>query len=436
VAELRQHRNVSEIIFGLVMKGDINPGDVEGEMLIYPYNAAIEDMPEPNHATLSGRYGSEAINAAMAAAETTNGIAPELYLRELARVYRDFKIVNVMHRATRGIQKNEEVDFASIKSEIDKRIDDIHLDPISWEDIKDEFNQEWLWSGWIPHAAVTFLVGQQGAGKSAFALYFADCVANGAELPDGSYVGETRGVLWVETEGRHAENIRRARLWGIRSRNIYSPSHDLRRVLDLSNAQDKALIRAHAMRDEVGLVVIDSLGGALVNENESQAKQLAQSLSIMAQETDTTFIIIHHLRKPPTQGVKGQYKITLADVRGHSGITQFAPSVIAIDYDGFEGPRNVSLLKMNLVKAPTSIFFTMGMMGLDWGRSGGSQVNRAIVGEVVTWLEDMLSAGPVLLEKVKEAAEKEGYDLKVLKRAMNQQSIHVKDQGGERYVSI
>ncbi|KKK72428.1 hypothetical protein LCGC14_2903940, partial [marine sediment metagenome] len=42
-------------------------------------------------------YGAEAIHAATAAAKTTNGVNPGQYVGELRRVYKNFKVVNVMH---------------------------------------------------------------------------------------------------------------------------------------------------------------------------------------------------------------------------------------------------------------------------------------------------------------------------------------------------
>ena len=431
MAELRQHRDISEKVFGLVLDNTISKDDVQAEMLVYPYNAAIADLPDSNLAQLMTVYGADAIHAATEAAKTTNGVAPEQYLQELARVYQDFKVVNVMHTQARRIEKNEEIDVEQIRDVIDQRLDSQNLDPVSWSDIKDEFNQEWLWSGWVPHGEVTFIVGVQGSGKSAFALFFADCVANGKPLPDGSHVGETKGVLWIETEGRQAENVRRARLWGINTNSIYSPTKNLRRVIDLNDPSDKAMIRSHAMSEGVGLVVIDSLGGSLMNENESAAKKVLQELGKMAQETNTTFLIIHHLRKR-NQNAKGPERITLEDVRGHSGITQFSPSVIAIDYEGNEMPRFLVPLKMNLVAPPKSLSFNMGVMGLAWNESWNNTIQRAVVGEMVSWLEELLKDGPMTTAKVREKADEKDFDLDLLRRAINYPSISTVEYGGEK----
>ena len=437
MTELRKHRELSEIIFGLGLDEIINPSDIPGTMLTYPYNAALEDrIKGENKAYLMTKYGTEAIQAAtMAAKAADNGVAPEQWLHELTRVYKDFKLVNVMKRTTKQIEKSDDVDFIALRDEIDGRLADVCAEPMSWAEVKDEFDQEWLWNGWIPHGEMSILVGHQGSGKSAFALYFADCVANGAPLPDGSYVGETRGVLWCETEGRQAENIRRARVWGVDPRNIYSPTRDLRRVLDINQPDDRALIRAHAMKPEVGLVVIDSLGGSLMEENDSKAKILLQKLSQMAQETSTTFIVIHHLRKGNKQS-RGHQPPTLADVRGHSGITQFSPSVICIDYEGNEMPRFLYALKMNLVEQPDTITFTIGTLGLLFNESARDSVQRAVVQEAVNWLEDLLAGRAVSIKDVMELAKEENYEKEIIKQAINFPSIRIVSNDGERCLTV
>lgn len=437
MAELRKHRELSEILFGLVLEGEIEPTDLDGNLLTYPYNAAIEDRVKgENKSGLMLKYGTEAIQAAtMAAKACEDGIAPEEWLRQLARVYQDFKVVNVMHKITKKIERDQDVDLGELKDVIDGRLSELDTEPLSWADVKGEFDQEWLWSGWIPHGEMSMLVGHQGSGKSAFALYLADCMANGAALPDGSYVGETKGVLWVETEGRQAENIRRARVWGVDPRNIYSPTQDLRRVLDINQPDDRALIRAHAMKPEVGLVVIDSLGGSLMEENDSKAKILLQKMAQMAQETDTTFIVIHHLRKTQKYS-KGHQPPTLADVRGHGGITQFSPSVLCIDYEGNEMPRFLYALKMNLVELPATITFTIGTLGLLFNESAGDQVKRAVVQEAVNWLEDLLQGRAVPIKDVMTLAKEENYEKAILKQAINFPSIRIVSEDGERCLSL
>ncbi len=445
MAELRKHRELSEIVFGLtLLKGvpnAIDPKDIDDRMLVYPYNVALmeyRDKPEEaTQAYLIGKFGADAINAAKQAAKVVhNGIAPEEWLQQLTRVYQDYKIVSVIDKTKKRIEKDENANYDELRAVINDRLADQDVEPVSWADIKDEFDQEWLWAGWVPHGAVTVLVGQQGAGKSAFALYLADCLANGKALPDDSYCGEIKGVLWVETEGRFAENVRRARAWGVDMHNIYSPTTDLRRVIDLAKPEDKALVRMHASRPEVGLVVIDSLGGSLVEENDASAKVVLRDLSAMAQETDTAFLVIHHLRKSNKQS-KGHHTPVLDDVRGHGGITQFSPSVIAIDYDGNEGIRFVYSLKMNLTEMPATMTFSMSGMGLLWNESTQDQVRRQVVQETVKWLEGLLSGGSKTIKQVREIATEEGYDWDIVKQAISFPSIRtIKDIEGERCLSL
>lgn len=441
MTELRKHRELSEIVFGLGLKGVINLQDVNIKMLVYPYNAAVEervrDPEKANQAYLITKYGADSINAAKQAAEVVhNGIAPEEWLQQLSQVYQDFKVVNVMGTVKKKIEKGQTPDFDRLKEELEHRMSDMSAEPMSWSDIEDEFDREWLWPGWIPHGETTILVGQQGAGKSAFSLYLADCVANSAPLPDGSIIPEQMGVLWVETEGRFAENVRRARAWHIDTQRIYTPSNDLRKVIDLNRPEDRALIRTHARRDDIGLLVLDSLGGSLMDENDASAKKVLQGMSVLAQETDTTLLIIHHLRKQQKH-VKGHQSPTLDDVRGHGGITQFAPSVLAIDYDGTEGPRFLYPLKMNLAALQPSLTFVMENQGLRWNEATADQVRRQVIQETVQWLTELIKPAPVTIKEVKATANDEGRDWDIVKEAINFPTIRtIKNHHDERCLSL
>ena len=168
-----------------------------------------------------------------------------------------------------------------------------------------------------------------------------------------------------------------------------------------------------------------------MEENDSKAKILLQKMAQMAQETDTTFIVIHHLRKGNKHS-RGHQPPTLADVRGHSGITQFSPSVICIDYEGNEMPRFLYALKMNLVEQPPTMVFTIGSLGLIWNESASDQVQRAVVQEAVNWLEDLLQGRAVPIKDVMELAKAENYEKSILKQAINFPSIRIVSEDGER----
>ena len=124
MAELRKHRELSEIIFGLGLMEVIDFNDVDPEMLCYPYNVAVEDrLRGENKAFLMQKYGADAIQAATLAAKACDdGIAPEEWLHQLARTYHEFKVVNVMHRVTKQIEQSNTADFDSLREAIDSRL--------------------------------------------------------------------------------------------------------------------------------------------------------------------------------------------------------------------------------------------------------------------------------------------------------------------------
>ena len=431
MAELKRHRDLSETVFGLALAERLEPSDIDGRMLVYPYNRAIEDLPEASAAELSIKYGHEAIQAAMHAAEMTNGIAPHHWVEQLVTTFRDYKVVNIMGRMTKKIDQGETIDWGAELDNLSNLVAPVQNTPMAWADIKGEFLHEWMWNGWIPANELTLLVGWQEAGKSAVALALADAFANGTALPDGSYCPKQTKVLWIETEGRHGENIFRSRQWNIKTENIFSPVGNSRKVMDLTNPEDKALIRAHAMNPEIGVVMIDSLGGSLMNENEASAKKILQEIAMIAQETLTTFIIIHHLRKP--QGKDKGIRPTLHMVRGHGGITQFSPSVIAIEYDPDMPQRVLFSLKNNFIEKPRDILFSIGTFGPLFTEDTAGSVQRAVRDEFIEWISKL--DGPISSKDLLERAEEEGYEKEIVKLAIRHPSLRVYREDGITYIS-
>jgi hypothetical protein len=431
MAELRKHRDLSELVFGLVLEDRLDAGDIDGKMLTYPYNRAIEDLPDTDAAELSLKYGHEAIHAAMEAAKRTNGIAPHHWVTQLANTFRDYKIVNLMGRVTKKLDQGEDVDWGATLNSLGQLTDPVTTEPLSWADLKGDFSHEWMWNGWIPCNEMTLLVGWQEAGKSAVALSLVDAIANGTLLPDGSHCPNQTNVLWIETEGRHSENVHRSREWEIRADRIFSPAGNSRRVIDLTQPDDKALIRAHAMQESIGLVVIDSLGGSLMDENDAQAKRIMQEMAKLAQETQTTVLLIHHLRKP--QGKEKGTRPTLHMVRGHSGITQFVPSVIAIEHDPDLPYRTLFSLKNNFIEKPRDIEFTIGALGPLFGANMVSEVQRTIVDEFIDWMETIST--PIQSKDLLKQAREEGYEKDIIRLALRHSRVQVSRYNGLTFIS-
>jgi len=431
VSELRRHRDLSETVFGLVLEEKIEAQDVDGQMLVYPYNRAIGDLPDADAAELSLKYGHEAIHAAMEAAKNTNGIPPNKWVEQLVITFRDYKVVNLMGRVTKKINQGEDVDWVSELGALEQLTEPVSTEPLSWADLQGEFSHEWMWNGWIPRNEMTLLVGWQEAGKSAVALSLVDAFVNESPLPDGSFCPCPTNVLWIETEGRHSENVHRSREWEIRADKIFSPTGDSRKVIDLTQPDDKAIIRAHAMKPEIGLIVIDSLGGSLMDENAGEAKKILQETAKLAQETRTTMLLIHHLRKP--QGKEKGTRPTLHMVRGHSGITQFAPSVIAIEHDPDLPYRTLFSLKNNFIEKPRDIEFTIGPLGPVFGANTASAVQKAIRDEFVDWLETIDQ--PIQSKDLVRKAQAEGHEKETIKLALKHPRVQVSRHNGLTFIS-
>lgn len=224
----------------------------------------------------------------------------------------------------------------------------------------------WIWQDWIPRGMVTLLVGQSGIGKTMLALYIMKALTNDTPLPDGSLIPDDSKGLGVFLESESALVVLKDKLKKskINRSNLLIPNFesDLLRHLDiLKDEESKFIFETYAKEDGVRLVVVDSLGGMLEQENKPEAKKAIQYLASIAQEHNIAILLVHHPRKT----VNGETnEIYLDSIRGFSGIFQFCRSIIKLEQpDPADERLRMSVLKSNLVAKPEAI-------GVDFGLDG------------------------------------------------------------------
>lgn len=422
-----KQRLLSETIFGLMLSGKLDPKEMEPELLTAPYDNATRDI-ELGRVGLMAKYGFDAIIAADEAAKRVNGSAGKEWIDELRKASAEGQLATLLERTTKLLESGDEIDWLRVEDEIRQRQDTATI-PMPWV-LSDFLGHEWLWDGWIPASEVSILVGHPGVGKSSLALYFAGCVANGSPLPDG-HTSQLHGkVLWVETEGRMMENFHRAKMWRMDVSNFLVPFKDSRRVMDFSSPEDFSILRSILKNEDIALCIVDSLGGAMAQENEGSAKVVVQRLATMAQETSTTMIVIHHLRKDQKSD-KGS-NITLAQVRGHSGIPQFSPAVLAVDSYGQEMDRLIYPIKMNFAPIGGSYTFRLSETGITWPDTPTQRQDRDRKREIGLWLSERIGNEKIPLPAIMDEGLALGHSYDRIKSvALNLGFRMIRDEEGE-----
>lgn len=280
----------------------------------------------------------------------------------------------------------------------------------------------WAWERWLAPGFLHLLAGESGRGKSALALRIAACYLNGEPWPDGSaFAGERGAVLWCESEGAQALNLERAGRWGLPIESILVPSSDPLLDVRLSEPKHRQAIATAARREDVKLIILDSLSGACtggrVSENESGMLRYTRWLGAVARDVGKPVLATHHLRKKSLLDAPGDF--SLERLRGSSAITQVSRLVWVLKAD-VKDPRNLTLgvIKSNLARFPSPLGVHFDEAGaLAFGAAQEAQPDPSELEEAVGWLRDTLQHGPMLQREVVDLGQADGIAKRTLERA-------------------
>jgi len=278
----------------------------------------------------------------------------------------------------------------------------------------------WTWTGWLPNGLVTMLAAEQGLGKSSIALHLARVCAFGGAWPDGRPAAPRGQTVWVETEAALALHRERAERWGGEDflRAIRLPHEDPLAETRLDDPEHLALLRRLLFDPAVALMVIDSLsGGHLRDENSGEAGQIVRALAYIAEETGKPVLVVHHLGKNRFLGPS----ISLDRVRGHSSITQYARAIWALDApDPAERETlRLSVIKNNMLRLPTPLGMSIGDAGLTFSpQAPEPPAQHSEMETAEEFLRSCLGDGrKVAGKELEEEAEAQGISKGTLRRA-------------------
>ena len=269
---------------------------------------------------------------------------------------------------------------------------------------------------------LTLVAGDPAVGKSAVLLYIAGLYTKGqGKWPDGTEFNHSAcNVLWCESEAAQAVNVRRAIAWGLDPLRIWTPSLEPLSDFFFSDESMRQRLTDIARLDEVGLIVVDSLGGATrMDERLSSFATGVQWLAEVARDTNKPIILSHHLRK---SSLLDSNRTRLERIRGSGKVVQFPKMVWLMDSPDGDDPdlRRLEVVKTNIgsLPPPIGVYVNQGMptfrCDIEFEPSSSKHSSLA---DAVALLQLELSSGPRLASEMIAVAGEAGISPATIRRA-------------------
>jgi putative DNA primase/helicase len=297
----------------------------------------------------------------------------------------------------------------------------------------------WLWPGYIPHAALTLVIGDPGLGKSQLTLDVAARVTNGMMWPDGSgHEPDISNVLLLASEDSIERTVmpRLEACGAVLDRIVVLNEVTIgskRRMFDLKTDID--ILEEFIASNHIELVILDPLNGYIGNTNswkESEVRSVLMPVRAIADRHDVAVIGVIHLNKDNTRAA-------IHRAQGSVAFTAVARAVFAVaPHQKYQGLRYFVSVKQNYAQQPQTLGFTLAPGGgVVWDGQMYPAVTAdsllAIVGApeekeerrtARSWLAATLENGPIktadLVKMAHDSAisdralQRAKYDLKVI----------------------
>ena len=299
----------------------------------------------------------------------------------------------------------------------------------------------WLWPGRIALGRITLLVGAPGCGKSYLTCDLAARVSTGTPAPDGKPLGRGSVILITGEDGLEDTILPRCEAHRADVSRIYH-------MAAVKRLDDKGKLREsmYEMTDvrtleetlkripDCRLIVIDPigsfLGGRTNSDKDNEVRSILAPVARIAEKCGAALLIVAHRRKS-----SGNTADELA--MGSRAFTGISRAVWHLSRDKDNKERRLFLPgKNNLAPEGTGLAFTIQGQptgAIVWerdpvrmtadeavaseqgdGRPGPEPESRKAAEE---WLTELLTAGPMASDKVKEQAKAAGMAWRTVWRA-------------------
>ncbi|WP_448476874.1 AAA family ATPase [Pseudoxanthomonas mexicana] len=292
---------------------------------------------------------------------------------------------------------------------------------------------DWIWEGWLARGKTHLLAGDAGTGKTTLAMKMAATVSAGGEWPDGSVAPTGNVLVWSGEDDPEDTLVPRLHAAGADLDRIFVVGETRRghtaRAFDPSTDMELLIARAAEIGD-VSLVVIDPVIALITGDGHksTDVRRGLQPLVELASLLRCAVVGISHFSKSGGAGTDPLLRVTgsvafgavvrvvmvAAKKRGEDHrVLARAKSNIGPDDGGWSYKIDVVESPLPASVAVWGEALTGDAADLIEGRCPGERV----LDQAQDWLEQILTAGPVVTTDVKAAAEAAGYSWRSLERA-------------------
>ena len=294
---------------------------------------------------------------------------------------------------------------------------------------------EWEWEGWLAKGIATLIAAEPGTGKSMLALRMAATFILGWPWPDGTpYTGERGAVLWCETESGEAMNRDRMKEWGIPLDQVIVAGVNPLDGISLESLRDVDQVRQLAARDDVRLIIIDSLSGShSKSESENEVGLLVKAVAQVARDTQKPVIITHHLNKQFRTN-----RISLLNVRGTTAIAQYVRLIWALDAPDPDDTTALRLysIKNNMARRPAEIGLRITQHGMSSIPVPQVPEQDNPIDKVRQALLEMIDEDGIPVKEIEAAMKDMGASMSTARRARADLRIQTEIRDGQYFWAV
>ncbi len=313
--------------------------------------------------------------------------------------------------------------------------------------------------GYLPAGKVSLLVGDEGIGKSLWAIRALASVSNGRPWGPFTIGADPAPAFLIATEDGLADTIRpRLEVAGANLENIHVLCEDPEGNGSPLFPRDIETLRGSGIRPALVVVDawVDTVPGVLQVKDPQKTRQAVAPWKTYAAETNAAVVLVTHTNRGERDKLRNTYGLSGA-------LRQVARSALYAAEDAETGDLLVGPEKGNLgalttaerfVRTPVRYFNPTPQSDgtvplLDHVGSAGASITEFLAGqesranctdrrsdEVDAWLRTVLASGPVETAQLEALGESEGYSSDQLSKSRSRIGARAIKSGGRWSVEL